>query len=203
MDFKLHFERSWQVFTTFLPSLLMVTVVLMGGSMLSLGILAPVLAAGYMQSLLLAVREGRKPEVRDLFGQMQLFLPLLGFGLLIALAVVVGLAMLVLPGLLVIVAVSFFCIYMLPLMTDRELGLFDALQESSRMAMEQPLSEHVAVVAVYLVLSSLGSSMVLGSLLTTPFATLFVLSVYEAKIVRQLPGPSATQQGPPPPPPGS
>ena len=96
--------------------------------------------------------------------------------------------MLVLPGLAVILAVAFFCIYMLPLMTDQQFRLFEALKESSRMAMQQPITEHLAVVAVYLVLTSLGSSTGLGSLFTTPMATLFVLSVYEAKRIRLLPG---------------
>lgn len=188
MDFKKHFEKSWQVFTAFLPSLLISTVILLGASMLTLGILAPVLTAGYMQSLLLAIREGRKPEIRDLFAEMHLFLPLIGFGILIGIAVFFGLAMLVLPGLVVILAVAFFCIYMLPLMTDQQYRLFEALQESSRMAMQQPITEHIAVVAVYLVLTSLGSSTGLGTLFTTPMATLFVLSVYEAKRIRLLPG---------------
>ena len=119
---------------------------------------------------------------------MHLFLPLIGFGILIGIAVFFGLAMLVLPGLVVILAVAFFCIYMLPLMTDQQYRLFEALQESSRMAMQQPITEHIAVVAVYLVLTSLGSSTGLGTLFTTPMATLFVLSVYEAKRIRLLPG---------------
>ena len=191
MDFKQHFEKSWQVFTSFLPSLLISTVILLGASMLTLGILAPVLTAGYMQSLLLAIREGRKPEIKDLFSEMHLFLPLLGFGILIGIAVFLGLAMLVLPGLAVILAVAFFCIYMLPLMTDQQFRLFEALQESSRMAMQKPIAEHLAVVAVYLVLTSLGSSTGLGTLFTTPMATLFVLSVYEVKRIRLLPGSGA------------
>lgn len=191
MDFQLHFERSWKTFTAFLPGMLISTIVLLGGCILSFGVLAPVLTAGYMQSLLLAMREGRKPQVKDLFGQLHLFLPLLGFTLLIGIAVFFGLAMLVLPGLAIIVALAFFCMYLLPLMTDQKLGLVAALQESYRMAIQQPVSEHVAVVAVYLVLTSLGSSTGLGSLITTPFASLFVVSVYEVKRVRLLPGSSS------------
>ena len=187
MDFQYHFETSWRTFTSFLPAILLTTVVLIAGSILSLGFLAPVLTAGYMQSLLEALRDGRKPVIGDLFSTMHLFFPLLGFGLLIVLLIFVGFAFLVLPGLLLIVAISFFCMYMLPLMTDQDYRLFEAVQESSRMALDKPMGEHIAVVAVYLVLSSLGSSTGLGSLFTTPFATLFVVSVYEAKRRRLLP----------------
>lgn len=190
MDFRNHFEASWRLFTTFLPSLLLTTIVLIGASMISFGILAPVLTAGYMQSLLEALRSGRKPEVRDLFSQMHLFLPLLGFGILAGLAVFLGFAMLVLPGLAVVLAVTYFCMYMLPLMTDQQLGLFDAIQESSRMSMQKPVNEHLAVVAVYLVLTSIGGSTGLGCLFTVPFASLFVVSVYESKRTRQISGPS-------------
>ncbi len=187
MDFQLHFERSWQLFTRFLPSLLLVTAVMLLVSVFSLGILAPVATAGYMQSLLLTLREGRVPQVKDVFSQMRLFFPLLGFSILIGLLVFFGFAMLLLPGFIALVAVAFFCMYVLPLMTDEGAGLFEAIETSYKMAIEQPVSEHIAVVAVYLVLMSIGGSVVLGTLFTTPFAVFFVLSVYETKRVRKVP----------------
>ncbi len=202
MDFRIHFENAWKVFVAHLPAMLISTLVLIGVSLVTLGILAPVVTAGYMQSLLFALRDGRKPEVRDLFMYMRLFLPLLGFMLVAGIAVFLGLAMLVLPGIVLGLALGFFCMYMLPLMTDQGLNLVEAVKASIRMAMEPPISEHLAVVAVFLVLTSLGNSTGLGSLLTQPFATLFVLSVYEAKRRRLLPGPkTATTSSPPPPPP--
>ena len=73
MDFKTHFEQSWTLFVAHLPALLISTLVLFAVSVISLGIMAPVLVAGYMQSLLLLVRDNRKPEVGDLFKQMRLF----------------------------------------------------------------------------------------------------------------------------------
>ncbi len=203
MDFKTHFEQSWTLFVAHLPALLISTLVLFAVSVISLGIMAPVLIAGYMQSLLLVVRDDRKPEVGDLFGQMRLFLPLLAFMLLAALVISVGFAMLVLPGIAVVIGLSFFCMYMLPLMTDQELGLIEALKESSNMALQAPVGEHVAVVAVFLVLNSIGNSTGIGVLFTQPFATLFVLSVYELKRRRMLPLPEEHTEKTPPPPPGA
>lgn len=197
MDFKEHFERAWQVFTGHFASILINTLVMVGVSIISLGLLAPVVSAGYMQSLLLALRKNRKPDVKDLFARMDLFFPLLGFTVLFVLLVMLGLIMLILPGIIAILAGTFFFVYMLPLMTDQQLPLIEAVKESYRMALEEPITEHIAVVAVFLILDSIGSSMVLGTLLTHPFSCLFILSVYEMKKHRQISGPKTA---PPPPP---
>lgn len=210
MDFMKHFEIVWEVVKKHFVALLLSTIVLFVVSIVSLGFMAPVAMAGYMQSLLFAIREDRKPEVRDLFSELRLFLPLLGFSFLTGMAIFIGLKMLVLPGLIVILAVAFFCLYLVPLMTDQEMNLVDALQESARMATLQPIGEHLMALAVYLILISVGSSTGLGAILTTPLAVLFVLSVYEDRLERLFPQTeSNTEQAekessppPPPPPPG-
>ncbi|NIA05240.1 MAG: hypothetical protein GWP11_04650 [Proteobacteria bacterium] len=192
MDFKDHFERVWKVFTSFLPAMLLNTVVLIGVSIITLGILQPVAIAGYTQSLLLALRDRRKPEVRDLFSYMALFWPLLGFTVLLFLAIMLGLVVLLLPGIIMGLVATFFCLYMLPLMTDRGMGLVDAIRESSRLAMEKPVTDHLVVVAIYVGLVSVGQSVILGVLFTLPLATLFILSAYEVKVKKALPGPGQT-----------
>ena len=201
MDFKDIFNRTWQLFVANLPALILSTLVYIAVSVVSLGIMAPVLTAGYMQSLLLLVREGRKPEIRDLFGQMRLFFPLLAFLVAVVIVVSIGFGILVLPGIGVIIALSFFCLYMLPLMTDQGLGLINAVKTSSRMALEPPVGEQVAVVTVFLVLNSIGNSTGIGVLFTQPFATLFILLVYEHKKQRRITFSNSTQNNPPPPPP--
>lgn len=198
MDFKQHFERAWKVLTGFFVPILVNTVVLFAVSVITLGIMAPVASAGYMQSLLLALREERKPDVKDLFAHMNLFFPLLGFTILFVFALIIGLLMLVLPGIALSLAAAFFLTYMLPLMTDEGLDLFPAIKESCRMAMEKPVGEHFAVVAVFTVLASIGSATGIGALLTHPYACLFVLSAYEEKRRQQIEGPKTA----PPPPPG-
>lgn len=207
MDFMKHFEIVWDVVKEHAVALLLSTIVLFVVSIASLGFMAPVAMAGYMQSLLLAIRENRRPEVRDLFSELPLFLPLLGFGLLTGVAIFIGLKMLVLPGLIVILAVAFFCLYLMPLMTDQDMNLFDALQESARMATLQPIADHVVALVVYFILISVGSSTGLGAILTTPVAVLFVLSVYEDRIADLFTNVDSSaketeQQSPPPPPPG-
>ena len=90
MDFKKHFERAWQVMMEHFAPVLVNTLVMIAVSVISLGFLAPVVSAGYMQSLLLALRRNRRPDVKDLFARMDLFFPLLGFTILFVLLVMLG-----------------------------------------------------------------------------------------------------------------
>jgi hypothetical protein len=197
MDFKQHFERSWQVLTAFFAPILVNTLVLIVISVVSLGIMMPVVSAGYMQSLLLALREERKPDIKDLFAHMDLFFPLLGFTVLFVILVCIGMIMLILPGIAVLLAGTFFLVYMLPLMTDQNMGLIEAVKESARMALEKPVSEHIAVVAVTVILDSIGSSIAIGTLVTHPYACIFILSAYEEKRRRLITGPETAPPSPP------
>lgn len=182
MDFKYHLEETWKTFTEFLPGLLINTLALIGISFITFGIMAPVCIAGYVQSLLETIRDKRKPEVRDLFSQMDLFLPLLVFTILAGLVIMIGFAILILPGFLVIIALSFFCLYMLPLMTDENMNIIDAFKKSRDMALAEPITEHIVVVALYLGISTLGQSTILGFIFTQPFATLFILSTFQDRM---------------------
>ncbi|RWX43594.1 hypothetical protein H206_03211 [Candidatus Electrothrix aarhusensis] len=128
---------------------------------------------------------------------MDLFFPLLGFAALFVFLVLIGLAMVVLPGIAVMLAGTFFLVYMLPLMTDQKMGLIEAIKESSRMALDDPIGEHVAVVAVLIILESIGSSVIFGTLLTHPYSCLFILSVYEVKRRRQITGAKTVPPSPP------
>ncbi|MFO7970582.1 MAG: hypothetical protein R6U40_02390 [Desulfobacterales bacterium] len=126
MDFKYHLENAWKMTLQYIAPLIFMTLAMIAISVVTLGILAPVTMAGYMHSILLLVRERREPKVKDIFSQMRLFLPLLCFSIVVFIITMIGLMLLFLPGVLFLLAVSFACIYMLPLMTDRNLGLIEA-----------------------------------------------------------------------------
>ena len=70
MDFKKHFETAWRLTLKFIVPLILMTLVLFIVSFVTLGILAPVATAGYMQSLLSLLKEGREPKVQDIFSEM-------------------------------------------------------------------------------------------------------------------------------------
>jgi uncharacterized membrane protein len=195
MDFKRHLETAWSLSLEHLVTPVFMTLVMFAVSALTLGILAPVTMAGYTQAILLLVRDGREPRIQDLFSQMSLFVPLLLFCLAVVAVTAVGMLMLVIPGIVAALAISFFCLYLLPLMTDRRLGLVAAVRESARIALEGELSEHVVVVVLFLAITAIGGSVFIGSLFTQPFATVFLMSVY---LERTPAGRDASAQTPPP-----
>ena len=106
MDFKHHIETAWNLTLGNIVVLIISTLVMVAVSSLTLGIMAPVTMAGYTQSLLQLVRNGREPKVQDLFSHMNLFLPLLAFGFAVFVVALIGFT-LVLPGIIIIVGVAF------------------------------------------------------------------------------------------------
>ena len=184
MDFKKHLETAWKLTLKFIAPLILMTLVMFIVSFLTLGVLAPVTMAGYMQSILLMVRDGREPKIQDIFSQMRLFLPLLGFGIVVVIAIMIGFMLLVLPGIIVALAVSFSCLYMLPLMTDKKLGLIEAIKESYALATRGNILDHIVVMILFMGISGIGGSVFIGWLFTQPLATVFLLSTYEEKISR-------------------
>jgi len=186
MDFKKHIVRAWELTLKFIVSLVLMTLVMSVVAAITLGILAPTMMAGYMQSILSMVREGREPRIQDRFSEMRLFLPLLAFGIVVLIGVTIGFMLLVIPGFLVIIVVSFCCLYMLPLMTDKKLGLVEAIKQSYNMAVRDNIPEHIVVVILFLAISGIGSSFLVGFLFTQPLATTFLLSVYDEKTANEI-----------------
>jgi 4-hydroxybenzoate polyprenyltransferase len=182
MDFKRHIETAWNLTLGNIVALIIMTLVMVAVSSLTLGIMAPVTMAGYTQSLLQLIRNQREPRVQDLFSHMNLFLPLLGFGLAIFVATSIGFMLLFLPGIIIVAAILFSCIYVLPLMTDKQMGLVDAIKESYAMARRADLVDHVVVVIIFTAISMIGGTVFIGVLFTQPLATLFLLSTYEENI---------------------
>ena len=178
MDFKYHLEVAWKLTLANIVPLILMTLALFLVSVLTLGILAPVTMAGYVQALLLLVRENREPKVQDIFSQMRLFLPLLLFGIVVFIGAMIGFMLLFLPGILFLLAASFCCLYMLPLMTDRGLGLMDAVKKSFAMVTHGNWVDHILVFILFAGITAVGSSIFIGTLFTQPLATLFLMSIY-------------------------
>lgn len=179
MDFKRHFERTWKITLEFIAPLILMTVVMALACLVTLGILTPVLMAGYFQSILLMLRERRAPKIQDLFSRMNLFFPLLGFSVVVLLAMFIGFIFLVLPGILVALAASYLCLYMLPLMTDKGLTLTEAVKESYRMTIRGNVGDQVVVFILFIGISALGGSVFIAWLFTQPLASVFLMSVYD------------------------
>jgi hypothetical protein len=182
MDFKKHFEAAWSLTLKFVIPLVLMTLVLFVVSAITLGILSPVAMAGYMHSILLMVRNGREPKIQDIFSQMRLFFPLLFFAILLFIAITLGYMLFVLPSIVLFGLICFGSLYMLPLMTDRNMGLVSAFKESWRLSLEGRIIDQVVVVLLFLGITFIGSSLFIASLFTQPLATAILLSVYDEKV---------------------
>ncbi len=196
MDFKKHLLLAWNLTLKHIVSLIILTLVMLVLSVITLGILMPVLMAGYIHSLLMLVRTGREPKVQDLFSQMRLFFPLLAFFFVVFIALMIGFSIFFLPGFIISLAVTYCCIYMIPLMVDRQLNIIDAVKVSYSMALSGNFADHAVLVIIYLGLSMIGSSFILGALFTQPLATLILLSVYDEKIIQFFGQPSTDTKEP-------
>ncbi|MFZ1985737.1 MAG: hypothetical protein WAU91_15060 [Desulfatitalea sp.] len=196
MDFKKHLENAWNLMLKNLVPLILMTLVMTALSVVSFGILASVMLAGYYQSILLMLRNGRTPTIQDLFSEMRLFLPLLVFSIVVFIAMMIGFMLFVIPGIAIVCALAFGCLYMLPLMTDQKMGLVDAVKKSWQMATQGNVADHVVVVILYIGLMAIGGSVFIGFLVTQPFATIFILSVFEERT-----GGAVSKAPSPPPPP--
>jgi uncharacterized membrane protein len=179
MDIKYHVETAWKLCISNALSLILITLVTAAVSIVSIGILAPTAFAGYTHSLLQLMRFNREPKVQDVFSQLGLFLPLFGFTLMIFVVSIIGFTILVVPGIIFTLVVGYTCLYMIPLMVDRKYGVIDAVKKSTAMVTGSHITDHIVVFILFFALMTIGGSSFIGFLVLQPFATLFLLSVYE------------------------
>ena len=181
IDFKHHVEVAWQLTLRHIFSLVLLTLATATIGVFSLGLLAPAAMAGYVNAVLQLVRTGREPDLRDVFSQMRLALPLLGLSLAALLLSLLGYALLVIPGILISLAISHICLYVVPLMIDHQLGILAAVKASYRKAMSPPIADNILVTVVVMGLLGIGGSVFIGWLFTHPLATVFLVSIYSEK----------------------
>ena len=191
MDYKRYLEEAWRLTLREIKPLLLMTLVFGAVCIFSAGILGPWVMAGYMQSILRLIRSGREPRFQDVFSEVGLLLPLIGFGLAVVIVVYIGFSMVLVPGMLMSVGITFCCLYMLPLMTDRNFGLVDAVKESFAIVTGAHLLDHVIVAILFMGISAIGGSVFIGWVFTQPLATMFLVSVYEDHVAGSTPPASA------------
>lgn len=176
---KNHILVAWRVGLDHFVPLVILTLVLSAVSIISIGILAPVAFAGYTGSLYLLLHQNREPRAQDIFSQMRLFFPLLAFSIVVFVVAAIGFTLFVLPGIVFTFIVGYTCLYTIPVMVDKKFGLIDAVKKSTAMVTTRPIADHVSVFLIFYALTAIGGSSFIGFLVLQPFATLFLLSVYE------------------------
>ena len=139
-----------------------------------IGLLAiPAVIGGYTESLIRAAR-GDKVEIGDFFkAGFNKFGTLLGAGILFLLGVGIGLICAIIPGIYLMIR-WFFVTY---LIVDKDIGVSEAFQKSGEMV-SNIFWEVLAVFIINAVIESIGCSIGVGAILTTPFIILVSAHYY-------------------------
>lgn len=155
---------------------------------LSIGILMGALIWGLQASIFARLRYQRPMSVGDIFGRFERFGTSLGIVFLGGLLTVIGLALLVVPGLYLMVAFM----YALPLGLERRLGAVDSLKESRRIVHATGFGAHAALMATLLAFGWLASALLdwVGGLISFIVGVPVLTAAYE-RFVRGNPGPGA------------
>jgi hypothetical protein len=171
LDIARVFKQAWRLFVDDIGPLLIGALVACILSVLTLGILAGPLAAGLYGMVVGRVRDGRRPEVGDVFGQFHRFGAF--FFAALVLVVLIGLASITIVGGFLLATIW---LYVFPLMVDRGMGLGEAMKTSKDMVLEGGFWEHLALVIVFVVISAVADGLL--GLLATPFMIVAVTVAY-------------------------
>jgi len=171
LDIGLVFKQGWRLFVKDIGPLIIGSLIVGVLSILTLGILIGPLSAGLYGMVVKRVRDGQQPDVGDVFGQMSRFWSF--FAAALVLGLLIGLASLTIIGGILLATIW---LYVFPLMVDRGMGLGDAMSTSYRMVKEAGFWEHLALVIVFVVITSLANGWL--SILATPFLVALVAAGY-------------------------
>lgn len=180
MDIKYHVETAWKLFFNNLLSLIILTLVVAAVSVISLMILSPVALAGYIDSLYKLLKYNREPKAQDVFSKINLFFPLFLFGIAVVIITAIGFTLFVIPGFVFSIIIGYTCMYVLPVMVDKQYGIVDAIKKSIAIVTQSRVSDHIIVFIIFSALTTIGGSSFIGFVFLQPLACLFLLSVYDS-----------------------
>ncbi len=171
LDIGLAFRRAWGLFVKDIAPLLVGGIIAGVLSILTLGILAGPLFAGLYGMVIGRVRDGRQPQVGDVFAGLGRFWSY--FAAALVLVLLIGLASLTIVGGFLLATIW---IYVFPLMVDRGMGLGEAMSTSKDMVMEAGFWNHLALVILGFVIAAAVPGVL--TVLTTPFLIVAVTAAY-------------------------
>ncbi len=164
-------KQAWRLFVKDLGPLLIAGLITVALSVLTLGVLAGPLTAGLYGMVAGRVREGRQPEVGQVFDELDRFWSF--FGAALVLVVLIGLAMLTIVGGFLLATIW---LYVFPLMVDRGMGLGEAMKASKDMVLENGYWEHLALVLILAVIASIANGAL--AIIATPFVVVTIAASY-------------------------
>jgi len=171
LDIGLAFKQAARLFVKDLAPILIAALIAGALSVLTLGILAGPLFAGLYGMVIGRVRDGRQPEVGDVFSGLDRFWSYLGAALV--LVVLVGLASITIVGGFLLATIW---LYVFPLMVDRRLGIGEAMKQSKDLVVKAGFWEHLALVLVLFVIVSVANGAL--AIIAAPFVVVAVSAAY-------------------------
>jgi hypothetical protein len=178
LDIGLALRQAARLFVKDLAPLIVAALIAAALSVVTLGVLAGPLFAGLYGMVIARVRDGRQPEVGDVFAGLQRFWSY--FAAALVLVLLVGLASLTIVGGFVLATIW---LYVFPLMVDRGLSLGEALKASKDLVMRTGFWEHLALVVVLFVVASVANGAL--AVLAVPFIVVAVTAAYFLADARQ------------------
>ena len=150
------------------------------GTIVTLGIIAGPLQAGYYMMIINRIRDGKPPEFFDQFLYMNRFGELLIVFYSLAILCLIGFSLLIIPGLYL----ATIWIYAFPLVVEKKLPLGQAMSKSKEIVSQHGLGAHFVFIIllslIHLAVTKLTGG--LGSVVTMPYVTCAVCSAYIAFI---------------------
>jgi hypothetical protein len=162
IDIGLALRQAARLFVKDLAPLLIAGLIAGVLSVVTLGVLAGPLLAGLYGMVIGRVRDGRRPEVSDVFSGLERFWAYASAALV--LVVLIGLASLTIVGGF---ALATIWLFVFPLMVDRGLSMGDAMKASRQMVMRAGFWEHLALVVVFFVIVAVANGAL--AILAGPF----------------------------------
>lgn len=175
MDLGKYISEAWNIYikniVTILVSLIVAGIV--GG--ITLGILAVPMMMGFMM-LFVKAKRGQQIAVNDTFAYIGKFLPLLLGAIALYIMILVGLILVVIPGLIFMA----WWMYTFFLMVDKNMGFGDAMKESKKIVSSKGTMMHILFLIVAGFIGGIGGALFgIGQLLTLPIGVGAVALAYE------------------------
>lgn len=171
IDIGLALKQAARLFVKDLAPLLIAALIAGVLSVVTLGILAGPLLAGLYGMVIGRVRDGRRPEVGDVFSGLERFWSYAVAALVLLL--LIGLASVTIVGGF---ALATIWLFVFPLMVDRGLSLGEAMKTSKDMVLAAGFWEHLALVVVLFVIASVANGAL--AIIAAPFIVVAVTATY-------------------------
>ncbi len=161
------FKKDWIIFSVS-------TIIVLAVSIVTLGLLAAPMYAG-LGSMFVNSTKGRKPVFNDLFIYSGKFFFMLVMGFLIAVPVIIGCFLLVIPGLIL----ATFWMYSIYAMAFDNKGIIESMKTSWNFVAKNGLWQNLLVLIAVGVFQWLGGAIFIGILVTVPMSAGFLGILYE------------------------